>query len=33
MDAMERLNKEIQEREEEMYSSGNDNRKCVRHLE
>jgi uncharacterized protein YdcH (DUF465 family) len=32
MDAMERLNKEIQEREEEMYSSGNDNRKCVHRL-
>jgi hypothetical protein len=33
MDAMEHLSKEIQEHEEEMYSSGNDNRKCVRHLE
>jgi hypothetical protein len=33
MDTMERLNKEIREREEEMYSSGNDNCKCVRHLE
>jgi hypothetical protein len=33
MDTMERLNKEIREREEEMYSSGNDNRKCVRRLE
>jgi hypothetical protein len=32
MDAMEHLNKEIREREEEMYSSGNDNRKCVRRL-
>jgi hypothetical protein len=30
---MERLNKEIREREEEMYSSGNDNHKCVRRLE
>jgi hypothetical protein len=33
MDVMERLNKEIREREEEMYSSGNDNRKCVCRLE
>jgi hypothetical protein len=32
MDTMECLNKEIQERKEEMYSSGNDNRKCVRRL-
>jgi hypothetical protein len=32
MDTMERLNKEIQEHEEEMYSSGNNNHKCVRRL-
>jgi hypothetical protein len=29
---MKRLNEEIWEHEEEMYSSGNDNRKCVRRL-
>jgi hypothetical protein len=33
LDAMERLNKEIRKHEEEMYSSGNDNRKCIRRLE
>jgi hypothetical protein len=33
LDAMERLNKEICECEEEMYSSGNDNHKCVHCLE
>jgi hypothetical protein len=33
LDAMERLNKEICKREEEMYSSGNDNCKCVHCLE
>jgi hypothetical protein len=32
MDTMERLNKEIQEREEELYCTGNDNRKCVSRL-
>jgi hypothetical protein len=33
MDAMEHLKQGNPEHEEEMYSSGNDNRKCVRHLE
>jgi hypothetical protein len=32
MDAMECLNKEIQEREEALYCSRNDSRKCVRCL-
>jgi hypothetical protein len=33
MDAMKRLQEEIKEREDELYCRGNDNRKCVRHLE
>ena len=33
MDALEHLQKEIQEREEQLYCIGNDNQKCVRHLE
>ena len=33
MDALERLQREIKEREEQLYCVGNDNRKCVRHLE
>ena len=33
MDALERLQKEIREREEQLYCVGNDNRKCVRRLE
>ena len=33
MDALERLQREIREREEQLYCLGNDNRKCVRRLE
>ena len=33
MDALERLQREIREREEQLYCVGNDNRKCVRRLE
>jgi hypothetical protein len=33
MDAIDRLHKEIWEREEALYCSGNDNHKCVRRLE
>ena len=33
MDAIERLQKEIWEQEDQLYCIGNDNRKCVRHLE
>jgi hypothetical protein len=33
MDAMKRLQDEIKEREDELYCRGNDNRKCVHHLE
>jgi hypothetical protein len=33
MDTMKRLQEEIREREDELNCRGNDNRKCVRHLE
>ena len=33
MDALERIQREIREREEQLYCIGNDNRKCVRRLE
>ena len=33
MDALEHLQREIREWEEQLYCVGNDNRKCVRHLE
>ena len=33
MDALEHLQKEIWEREDQLYCIGNDNRKCVRRLE
>ena len=33
MDALECLQREIREREEQLYCIGNDNRKCVRRLE
>ena len=33
MEALERLQKEIREREEKLYCVGNNNRKCVRRLE
>ena len=33
MDALERLQQEIRDREEQLYCIGNDNRKCVRRLE
>ena len=33
MDVLERLQREIREREEQLYCFGNDNHKCVRHLE
>ena len=33
MDALERLQGEIREREEQLYCVGNENRKCVRRLE
>ena len=33
MDALERVQREIREREEQLYCIGNDNRKCVRCLE
>jgi hypothetical protein len=33
MDTMDHLHKEIREREETLYCQGNDNRKCVHHLE
>ena len=33
MDALERLQREIREREEQLYCVGNDNRKCVHRLE
>ena len=33
MDALERLQREIREREEQLYCIGNDNRKCIRRLE
>ena len=33
MDALERLQREIREREEQLYCIGNENRKCVRRLE
>ena len=33
MDALERLQREIREREEQLYCVGNDNQKCVRRLE
>ena len=33
MDAMERIQREIRECEEQLYCIGNDNRKCIRRLE
>ena len=33
MDALERLQREIRDREEQRYCIGNDNRKCVQRLE
>ena len=33
MDAMDHLQKEIREREDQLYCVGNDNHKCVRRLE
>ena len=33
MDTLERLQREIRDCEEQLYCVGNDNRKCVRHLE
>jgi hypothetical protein len=33
MNAMQRLQKEIHEKEDQVYCVGNDNRKCVRRLE
>ena len=33
MDALERIQREIREREEQLYCIGNDNRKCIRRLE